>query len=43
MEERRGANRVLVRKSVGRRPLGRRMRRWSDNIERVFKKLDGAS
>jgi hypothetical protein len=31
--ERRGAYRVLVGKSKGRRPLGRRRRRWEDNIK----------
>ena len=30
--ERRGAYRVLVGKPEGRRPLGRPMRRWEDNI-----------
>jgi hypothetical protein len=31
--ERRGANRVLVGKPEGRRPLGRLRRRWEDNIK----------
>jgi len=31
--ERRGVYRVLVRKSEGRRPLGRCRRRWEDNIK----------
>jgi hypothetical protein len=33
MGERRGAYRVLVGKPEGRRPLGRPMRRWEDNIK----------
>jgi hypothetical protein len=33
MGERRGVFRVLVGKSVGKRPLGRPMRRWEDNIK----------
>ena len=33
MEERGGANRVLVRKVEGKRPLGRPRRRWEDNIK----------
>jgi hypothetical protein len=33
MGERRGAYRVLVEKSEGRRPLGRPRRRWEDNIK----------
>ena len=32
MGEERGVFRVLLRKSVGRRPLGRPRRRWVDNI-----------
>jgi hypothetical protein len=32
-EERRGANRVLVVKSVGRRPFGMPMYGWEDNIK----------
>jgi hypothetical protein len=39
MEERRGAYRVLVGKSEGRRPLGRRTRRWKDNIEMDLQKV----
>jgi len=31
--ERRGVYRVLVGKPKGRRPLGRPMRRWEDNIK----------
>ena len=33
MGERRGVYRVLVGKSEGKRPLGRRRRRWEDNIK----------
>jgi len=33
MGERTGAYRILVRKPVGRRPLGRLGRRWDDNIK----------
>ena len=33
MEERRGVYRVLVGKREGKRPLGRPMRRWEDNIK----------
>jgi len=33
MREGRGIYRVLVRKPVGKRPLGRPRRRWEDNIK----------
>jgi len=33
MRERRGVDRVLVRKPEGKRPLGRRGRRWENNIK----------
>jgi hypothetical protein len=33
MEEKRNAYRVLVRKPVGKRPLGRPRRRWEDSIK----------
>jgi hypothetical protein len=33
MGERRGVYRVLVGKPEGKRPLGRHMRRWEDNIK----------
>ena len=33
MGERRGVNRVLVGKPEGKRPLGRRRRRWEDDIK----------
>jgi hypothetical protein len=32
MEESRSVHRVLVGKPEGKRPLGRRRRRWKDNI-----------
>jgi hypothetical protein len=33
---RRGAHRILVGKPEGKRPLGRPMRRWEDNIKIVL-------
>jgi hypothetical protein len=33
MRETRNANRILVRKPEGKRPLGRPRRRWVDNIK----------
>ena len=33
MEEGRGVHKVLVRKPEGKRPLGRPIRRWEDNIK----------
>ena len=33
MGDRRGVCRVLVRKSLEKRPLGRSRRRWEDNIK----------
>jgi hypothetical protein len=33
MGERRSLYRILVRKSEGKRPLGRPTRRWEDNIK----------
>ena len=33
MRERRGVNRVLVRKPVGNKPLGTPWHRWEDNIK----------
>ena len=33
MEEGRGVRKVLVRKTEGKRPLGRLERRWDDNIK----------
>jgi hypothetical protein len=32
-EKKRGAYRIVVRRSEGRRPLGRPRRRWEDNIK----------
>jgi hypothetical protein len=32
-EDKRNACRILVRKSEGKRPLGRRSRKWLDNIK----------
>ena len=39
MGERRGACRVLVGKPEGKRPLGRPMRRWKDNIKMDLQEL----
>ena len=39
MGEKRGVYRVLVRKPVGRRPLGRPRRRWEDNIKMDFEEV----
>jgi hypothetical protein len=36
MGERKGANRILVGKPEGRRPLGRLRCRWEDNIKMDF-------
>jgi hypothetical protein len=36
MGERRGAYAVLVGKPEGKRPLGRHISRWEDNIEMEF-------
>ena len=36
MGERRGVYRVLAGKPEGKRPLGRPLRRWKDNIEKDF-------
>jgi hypothetical protein len=33
MGEKRGAHRILVGRSEGRRPLGKPRRRWEDNIK----------
>jgi hypothetical protein len=33
MVEKRGAYRILVRRPEGRQPLGRRRRKWEDNIK----------
>jgi len=39
MGEERGANRVLVGKPEGKRPLGRPRRRWVDNIRTDFQEV----
>jgi hypothetical protein len=39
--ERRGAYRVLVGKSEGKRPLGRPRCRWEDKLRWIFRKWDG--
>jgi hypothetical protein len=39
--ERRNAYRILVGKPEGRRPLGRPMGRWVDNLKMDLKRLDG--
>jgi hypothetical protein len=39
MGERRGAYRALVGKPVGRRPLGRPMYRWENNIKMDFREV----
>jgi hypothetical protein len=39
MRETIGENRVLVGKAEGRRLLGRRRRRWEDNIKMNLKKV----
>jgi hypothetical protein len=39
MEEKRNAYRILVRKSAGRRRLGRPRRRWVDNIKMDLREI----
>jgi hypothetical protein len=39
MGERRGVFRVLVVKPEGKRPLGKHMLRWEDNIKMVLQKV----
>jgi len=39
MGERTGVCRILVGKPEGKRPLGRRMRRWEDNIKMVLQEV----
>ena len=39
--DRRGVYRVLVGKPEGKRPLGRRRRRWDDNIKMDLQEVDG--
>jgi hypothetical protein len=41
MGERRDACSVLVGRPERKRPLGRPMCRWKDNIKMIFKKWDG--
>jgi hypothetical protein len=45
MGEGRGADRVLVGRSEGKRPLGRPRRRWEDNIKMDLREtgIDGAN
>jgi hypothetical protein len=40
MGKRRGACRVLVGKPEGKRPLGKRRRRWEDNIKMDFQEVE---
>jgi hypothetical protein len=40
MGEGRGANRVLVGRPVGRRPVGSPMRRWEDNIKMDLQEVE---
>jgi hypothetical protein len=41
MEEKRDAYELLVRKSEGKRPLGRPRRKWMDNIRMDLEEGDG--
>ena len=41
MGEGRGFHRVLVGKPEGKRPLGRRRRRWEDNIKKDLQEVGG--
>ena len=41
MGEDRGVHRVLVGKPEGKRPLGRRRRRWEDNIKMDLQEVGG--
>jgi hypothetical protein len=43
MGERRGAYRALVGKPEGRRPLGRRRRRWEDNVKMYLREIGWGS
>jgi hypothetical protein len=40
MEETRNAYRILVGKPEGKRPLGRRRRRWVDNIKLDLREIE---
>jgi hypothetical protein len=42
MGKRKGADRILVKKLEGKRPLGRRRRRWGIILKWIFKKWDVA-
>jgi hypothetical protein len=42
MGEDRGLHRVLVGKPEGKRPLGRRRRRWEDNIKMDLQEVEGS-
>ena len=42
MGEERGVHRVLVGKPERKRPLGRRRRRWEDNIKTEFQEVRGS-
>ena len=39
MEERRSAFKILTGTSIGKRPLGKRRRRWEDNIRMDLKEI----
>jgi hypothetical protein len=39
MGDMRNVYRILVRKSVRKRPLGRSRRRWEDNIKTYFREI----
>ena len=39
MEEGRSAFKILTRKPIGKRPLGRPRRRWEDNIRMDFEEI----
>jgi hypothetical protein len=41
MGEDRGVHKVLVGKPKGKRPLGRRRRRWEDNIKMALQEVGG--
>ena len=43
MGEGRGVHRVLVGKPEGKRPLGRRRRRWEDNIKMDLQEVGGGA
>jgi hypothetical protein len=41
MRKKRNMYRLLVRKPEGRRPLGRQIQRWMDNISWILERQDG--